>query len=141
LRSWWARTLDDLEIESTAGYKAPQSPCGAGRKVALAFAASIAARFWCVESDKPDCLPANADHVTINHLHGARSDRLRTCGRRQRGERKSYGGAGVHVGKENTARPRTLGAVTARGNVWVLRNQRRGKRRRLSPPLRDRQRT
>jgi hypothetical protein len=111
-----------LKIEAAARYKASQSSCGASGKVAFAFASGIAARLRCVESDKADCLPANADGVGVDHLHGAGRDRLGSSWRRQRGEGKSYGGGGAHV-RYRKEIPRGVGGCAGRagypGDVGV----------------------
>jgi hypothetical protein len=86
-----------LKIEPAACDERLQPHRCTGRKVALAFAASVYTGFWCIEADKADRLPAHADRVAVNDLHSTGRDRIRSCWRRQRGEGKSYGSDGARV--------------------------------------------
>ena len=89
LSARWARTADDLKIQPAACDKASQSSCCASCKATLAFAPGLAARLRGVKSDKPDCLSANADGVTVDHLHRPRRDGFGSCRCCQGGENKN----------------------------------------------------
>jgi hypothetical protein len=80
-----------LKIEPAARHECPESRCSARCQIALAFASSVYTGLWRVESDKADCLPADANRVGVDDLHRAGRDRLGSSWRRQDGEYKSQG--------------------------------------------------